>query len=139
MIQVYDKLDCNSKTYLLFTHCLLIKGCEVPNWHGDGSCDDQNNNEACLFDGGDCCGSNVDTYYCNECLCLEVGGGGSGGITTPSGTTNSRGCNQYIGDGFCDDINNNLDCTYDGGDCCGSHVNTQSCTECLCLEGGGDS
>ena len=32
------------------------------------------------------------------------------------------------------DIHNNLDCTYDGGDCCGSNVNTQYCTVCLCLE-----
>ena len=73
-----------------------------------------------------------------ECLCFEGGGGSSGGTTTPSGTTASGGCNQgWIGDGYCDDITNNLDCTYDGGDCCGSNVNTQYCTECLCLEGGG--
>ena len=63
------------------------------------------------------------------------GGGGSGGTTTPSGTTNAGGCNQgWIADGYCDDINNNLACTYDGGDCCGSNVNTQFCTECQCLE-----
>ena len=107
---------------------LLIAGCETPSWYGDGICDDENNNEACFFDGGDCCGSNVNTDYCNVCQCLEGGGGVSGGTTT------GVGCNQYIGDGFCDDINNNLDCTYDGGDCCGSNVNTQYCTECQCLE-----
>ena len=72
--QVYDKLDCNSKTYLSFTHYLLIKGCENPGWHADGSCDDVNNNEACFFDGGDCCGYNVNTQYCSECQCLEWGG-----------------------------------------------------------------
>jgi hypothetical protein len=45
------------------------------------------------------------------------------------------GCNQgWIADGYCDDINNNLACTYDGGDCCGANVNTQYCSECLCLE-----
>ena len=32
------------------------------------------------------------------------------------------------------DININLD--HDGGDCYGSNVNTDWCTECLCLEGG---
>ena len=26
----------------------------------------------------------------------------------PCGTTSSGGCNQYTGDGYCDDINNNL-------------------------------
>ena len=124
--------------YLLFTPYLLIKGCENPGWHADGSCDDVNNNEACFFDGGECCGSNVNTLWCTDCQCLEEGGGGSGGTTTTSGTTTGGGCNQgWIGDGYCDDINNNLACTYDGGDCCGSNVNTQYCTECQCLEAGG--
>ena len=58
----------------------------------------------------------------------------SGGTTTPSGTTACEGINQYIGDGYCDDINNNLACTYDGGDCCGSNANTEYCTECQYLE-----
>ena len=57
-------------------------------WHGDGYCDDVNNNEGCFFDGGDCCGSNV------------------------------NGNQSWIGDGFCDAINYNSACTYDGGDCC---------------------
>ena len=44
-------------------------------------------------------------------------------------------CNQnWIGDDYCDDINNNVNCNFDDGDCCGSNVNTQYCTECLCLE-----
>ena len=74
-----------------------------PIWQADGYCDDVNNFRACFFDGGDCCGSNVNTNYCTECFCLEVGGD----------------CNQgLIGDGYCNDINNNLDCIYDGGDCC---------------------
>ena len=64
----------------------MIAGCYDPSWHADGYCDDVNNNEACFFDGGDCCGSNVNTEYCTECQCLEVGDGGSGGTTTPSGT-----------------------------------------------------
>ena len=110
-------------------------GCN--HYIGDGFCDDINNNLDCTYDGGDCCGANVITQYCAECLCLDVGGGGSGGTNAPSRTTSSGGCNQYIGDGFCDDINNNLDCTYDGRDCCGANVNTQYCTECLCLDVGG--
>ena len=50
-----------------------IQGCYDPSWHADGYCDDVNNNEACFFDGGDCCGSNVNTQYCTACLCLEGG------------------------------------------------------------------
>ena len=30
--------------------------CGSPNWKGDKNCDDNNNNCACDWDGGDCCG-----------------------------------------------------------------------------------
>ena len=102
--------------------------------------------------------------HCKYIHFFTGGGGSGGGTTTPFGTTTSGGCNQgwigdgycddvnnnldctydggdcescnqdWIGDGDCDDINNNLDCTYDGGDCCGSNVNTEYCTECQCNE-----
>ena len=48
-----------------------ITGCYNPDYHGDAYCDDENNNEACFFDGGDCCGSDVDKTYCFECQCLH--------------------------------------------------------------------
>ena len=113
----------------------MIIGCVNPGYYGDNYCDDVNNNEACFFDGGDCCGGTTHPNYCTVCQCLEGGGGGSGGTTTPSGTTTAGACNQgWIGDGYCDDINNNLDCSYDGGDCCGSNVITKYCTECICYE-----
>ena len=43
---------------------------------------------------------------------------------------------SFIGDNYCDDINNNLGCNYDGGDCCGPNVNKAFCQECLCLTDG---
>ena len=43
---------------------------------------------------------------------------------------------QWTGDGFCDDSTNIIECNYDGGDCCGSNVDDQYCTQCLCIEGG---
>jgi hypothetical protein len=43
----------------------------VTPWINDNICDDANNNEACQWDGGDCCGSNVDGDYCTECQCLD--------------------------------------------------------------------
>ena len=76
-----------------------------------------------------------------DSFCFEEGDGtthtGSGGTTLllPTISTTSGGCSQgWIGDGYCDDINNNVGCNFDSGDCCGSNVNTQYCTECLCLE-----
>jgi len=46
-------------------------GCGNDEWKGDGYCDDDNNNDACDYDGGDCCGNHVNTYYCTECECLD--------------------------------------------------------------------
>ena len=41
-----------------------------------------------------------------------------------------------MGDGYCDDVANNMGCNYDGGDCCGDNVDTQYCSVCECLDGG---
>ena len=45
--------------------------CGKPHWKGDKICDDENNNAGCDFDGGDCCGDDVETHYCKKCECLE--------------------------------------------------------------------
>ena len=39
---------------------------------GDGYCDDHLNTQYCDYDGGDCCGPEVDTTYCSACECLDV-------------------------------------------------------------------
>ena len=75
-------------------------------WIGNDYCDDINNNVDCNFDGGDCYDGGT-TIFCNQ---------------------------DWIGDEYCDDINNNIACNFDGGDCCGNNVNTDFCTDCLCLE-----
>ena len=33
-----------------------------------------NNNMNCSYDGGDCCGPDVDTTYCSECQCCDDSG-----------------------------------------------------------------
>merc|ERR1712146_457582 len=38
------------------------------------------------------------------------------------------------GDGFCDDANNNCNCDWDAGDCCGFDNKYNYCTYCLCLD-----
>ena len=98
--------------------------CEFPQWEGDGWCDDENNNDGCSFDGGDCCGNNVKTLFCSVCECLDPNFVESTGCEYP----------QWEGDGWCDDGNNNAECTFDGGDCCGDDVKTTFCTDCLCLQ-----
>jgi len=47
------------------------KRCFNLDWKGDGVCDDENNHGGCDFDGGDCCGEDVDTDLCTLCQCLE--------------------------------------------------------------------
>ena len=66
--------------------------CDKSHWIGDGYCDDVNNNEECQWDGGDCCGDNVNTQYCDfttyMCACLDPGAGDSGTTTITTGPTN---------------------------------------------------
>ena len=97
--------------------------CGAPNFKGDKRCDDNNNNCACNWDGGDCCGKSGDPHqfsYCNKktgCKCVDPS------FTTPATTENlcpgECGSADWVGDGRCDDNNNNCGCKYDGGDCCG--------------------
>ena len=100
--------------------------CKHPNWKGDNYCDDENNNEGCEWDGGDCCGDDVRTNYCSKCQCLDPN------AAPPCTDTCSN--QNWKGDNWCDDGNNNCGCEWDGGDCCGSNVNTFYCSVCACLE-----
>ena len=44
----------------------------MPSWMiGDGFCQDLTNNEVCEWDGGDCCGNNTFTYFCDICECKK--------------------------------------------------------------------
>merc|ERR1712062_806546 len=113
-------------------------GCGSPQWQGDNFCDDENNNAECAFDGGDCCGDDVNTQYCSACECLE---GTTAAPTTttaapPPSTEEPTACEfpPWVGDNFCDDGNNTPGCDYDGGDCCGDDVNTTYCSLCECME-----
>ena len=42
------------------------------------------------------------------------------------------GRSEWIGDNFCDDINNNEKCHYDDGDCCGLSAQKNFCFKCTC-------
>merc|ERR1711885_108978 len=53
--------------------------CKLPNYKGDGNCDDENNNKGCAYDGGDCCaktvtGGQVKKNFCKECKCRSPPG-----------------------------------------------------------------
>ena len=62
------------KTLTIHIYHYLKIGCVHPGFHGDGYCHDENNNEDCFYDGGDCCATDisaVNVIYCTECKCLE--------------------------------------------------------------------
>ena len=118
-----------------------------PDSIGDGFCDNLDyNNEACNWDGGDCCAqtcvSNI--YECGSYNCLDpryaptqpptnvptqLSATTNAPSTTPtitpslypssSPTTSCLIDNpEWIGNGFCNFDANNEDCDWDGGDCC---------------------
>ena len=127
---------------------------------GDGFCDDVTNIAECNHDGGDCCGDDVNTDFCNECICnqtnqtnAEPTDSTTAGTTDPTIPTNppTNSCEEgtvfdddyyndypgidlWLGDGFCDDITNIPECNHDGGDCCGDDVKTSFCNECICKQ-----
>ena len=43
------------------------------------------------------------------------------------------GKKEWIGDGFCDDMNNQKLCDFDSGDCCGAFTKNNFCTQCECI------
>merc|ERR1719203_860685 len=96
-------------------------------YKGDGVCDDDNNNEGCDWDGGDCCLAIVKKDHCKECACKDPDGS-----QTPS--LPKCGNPMYKGDGVCDDDNNNEGCDWDGGDCCLAIVKKDHCKECACKD-----
>ena len=101
------------------------------------NCDDGTNTPACNYDGGDFCGSCINTEYFSNCDCL----GGPNGVEIANPLVGNGFCNEetnniqcdydggdccsnpeMVGNGFCDEETNNIECVYDGGDCCGPDV-----------------
>ena len=127
MFHVSELLVCNEALIKSLGMFSIFSGClsDIPFNIGNGICEDDNNNEPCHYDGGDCCLTIADTdhsyytdYWCIECLCHE--------------TIDCLVSLDLIGDGICNDESNNADCIFDGGDCCRACTNTDNCTECIC-------
>lgn len=136
----WDKGDCCGPTmkYNLCTKCKCLdcdfKGlkcpkvgkCGTPDWKGDKNCDDENNNCACSWDGGDCCGKKNVYTFCKKCECLDP-------LLAYCNT--KCGSPTWTGDGVCDDNNNNCGCGWDKGDCCGDTKNPNQLKYCDKKEG----
>ena len=91
-------LDCFiliTDTFLNFMNCPLFKS------KGNGKCDNANNKQVCLYDGGDC----KKIYNCTSLSCIDDQ------LFDPCPNYNS------IGNGKCNLENHNFICSFDGGDC----------------------
>jgi len=115
-------------------------GCGSPQWANDQWCDDENNNAECAWDGGACCGDDVNTQYCSACECLDPANGGPTTTTTTTTTTqppptDACGSPQWANDQWCDDENNNEGCNFDGGACCFNDAPgwNNYCKDCECI------
>ena len=111
--------ECITISFCLLFYYSFVLDCNQPTLIGDGYCNDEVNILDCGYDGGDCCGSCINTDLCTNCSCL--------GSTIGNGVPN-----PLVGNGYCNDNTNNVHCLYDGLDCCRSLVNTDSCSDCLC-------
>lgn len=93
---MFDGGDCIRSPYVL---------CPGYSNIGDGICNDGNNIEVCMYDGGDCCLRDLDKSQCTDCNCITE----DDFDPCPEA--------ERIDDGNCDQMNNNTICSYDGGDC----------------------
>ena len=57
---------------------MLVKGflidltdCSLKHMVGEGQCDDEVNTPECNYDGGDCCGPNVNCLSYSDCECKD--------------------------------------------------------------------
>jgi hypothetical protein len=100
-------------------------GC--PNaWVGDGDCDNECNNAACNYDGGDCGSGGCDAGWSPSVdypnICCPNGypyyWSGSCSDISYEEWYCAPGCEQYyVGDGICQDVCHVAACNYDEDDC----------------------
>ena len=96
---------------------------------GDGYCGDGGNTKECDWDGGDCCGDDVEISYidtvtnyvvetCSTCACLQ-----------PLDFELKSCQYEQISNGICNDESNTAECYWDGGDCCSDNADMGKCLE----------
>ena len=91
---------------LLFLYSIVLTTIDISNsiplaWKGDKTCDDDNNNAGCDWDGGDCCGAN-NYKYCKKCQCRDCTFAAKSDACTKN-IKGKCGLKDYVGDGVCDD------------------------------------
>ncbi|CAN0447665.1 unnamed protein product [Ectocarpus sp. 12 AP-2014] len=111
----------------------MLENCGWAPGIGDGYCSEDLNTPECAYDGGDCCSCTCqnnfdDDWACTTFACIDPE---AACVNDDDITVDMFENCRYpvdIGNGWCDEGNNNEACAYDGGDCC----------ECTCENGGKD-
>ena len=122
------KIHCASNSKECICHLdgerhqdLVSENCTSLELIGDLICNDELNNEDCLFDGHDCCLGIINDQFCLDCICHldelkhEV-------YCLPS----------KVGDNICHDECNTDDFGKDYGDCCLDYIDDTKCSSCIC-------
>ena len=68
--QGHGEIWCNGDCRWVNEQCIIIPKNSLI---GDGVCNDEMNTAECSYDGGDCCGLNVNRKFCRTCKCLGPG------------------------------------------------------------------
>ena len=69
---VYQKCECLDPTAPTTTTTTPKPAfCPIESYKNDGYCDDSTNTEDCEWDGGDCCGPDVNKEYCQVCTVFK--------------------------------------------------------------------
>ncbi|CAM9522446.1 unnamed protein product, partial [Ectocarpus sp. 12 AP-2014] len=101
----------------------IVENCDSVSV-GNGFCDMDNNNEACAYDGGDCCERTREDQPNQECgrwsgfACIDPEAPCVDDDSFTVDMVESRKYPGSFGNGWCDEDNNTEECAYDGGDCC---------------------
>ena len=61
----------------------------------------------------------INSEYCTHCTCYHK-------------EMCDSGSHPLVGNHFCNDETNNVNCSYDGGDCCSPSINYDYCSNCTC-------
>ncbi|CBN79795.1 conserved unknown protein [Ectocarpus siliculosus] len=101
-----------------------VESCII-DYLGDGICDTSNNIETCGYDSGDCCectcgydSTDVLDGSCSDFACVDPMASCFDESITVDMFENCDA--ELLGDGYCQESNNNEICDYDFGDCCES-------------------
>ena len=122
--------------------------CGSPQWFNDTYCDDDNNNEECGWDGGDCCGDDIKTGkffpkielfvkcllfskiclhflidYCNDCDCLDP----NAPEECKNAFTNKQCAKKAKNKKFCTKNYGKKNCALTCGECCGDVWGEKKC------------